>query len=290
MIYEFIKTHKNEFSIEKMAKVLGVSRSGYYEFMKRGKSSRALENERLKKKIKQIHTSSRGTYGSPRVHATMKNNGETCSRKRVAKLMRQEGLQAKMRKKWKRTINRSSQANFSKNLLNQNFEASAPNEKWVSDITYVSTREGWLYLAVVMDLFSRKIVGIGMSNTLHTDLVAKALKQALKHRNVSKGTIHHSDKGCQYTSKEFAKLASDSGIILSMSGKGNCYDNAVAESFFHTLKTEHTKFCDYKIREEARSSIFEYIEVFYNRMRLHSTIGYMSPEEFEKKMPKKAKL
>ena len=157
MIYEFIKTYKNEFSIEKMAKVLGVSRSGYYEFMKRGKSARALENERLKKKIEHIHTSSRGTYGSPRVHATMKNNGETCSRKRVAKLMRQKGLQAKMRKKWKRTINRSSQANFSKNLLNQNFEANAPNEKWVSDIIYVPTREGWLYLAVVMDQFFEKL-------------------------------------------------------------------------------------------------------------------------------------
>ena len=196
--------------------------------------------------------------------------------------MREEGIQAKMRKKWKKTTQSDEKAKFSANHLDQNFMVETPNKVWVSDITYVATQEGWLYVAVVMDLFSRKVVGLSMGSRLQTDLVTKALEQALTHRDVNKGLMHHSDRGCQYTSKEFGELAGSHGIKLSMSGTGHCYDNAVAESFFHTLKTEHTNFHDYKIREEAKNSIFEYVEVFYNRQRLHSTIGYLSPEEFEK--------
>lgn len=161
---------------------------------------------------------------------------------------------------------------------------------WVSDITYVSTQEGWLYVAIVMDLFSRKVVGLSMGDSLKTELVTKALKQAIKQREVNEGLLHHSDKGCQYTSKEFKELVDNHKIKLSMSGTGHCFDNAVAESFFHTLKTEHTNFCNYKIREEAKNSIFEYVEVFYNRKRIHSTIGYLSPEEFERRNEQRQKV
>ena len=286
MRFEFMRKYEKELSIEKMAEVLGVSRSGYYDFLKRVESIRAKENKRIKAKIKDIHEISRGVYGSPRVHAEMKKQGETCSRRRVAKLMKEEKIQAKMRKRWKKTTKVNEKAEVSINHLNQNFVTEAPDQVWVSDITYVSTQEGWLYVAIVMDLFSRKVVGLSMGDRLQTDLVTKALKQALHHREIQKELMHHSDKGCQYTSREFKELADKSGIKLSMSGKGNCYDNAVAESFFHTLKTEHTNFCKYRIREEAKSSIFEYIEVFYNRKRLHSTNGYLSPEEFEIKWKK----
>jgi transposase InsO family protein len=281
MRFEFIKDYREEFSIEKMARLLGVSRSGYYNFLDKGKSAREVEDIQLKEQIKNIHKKSRGVYGSPRVHNELKRQGKRCSRKRVAKLMREEGIQAKMRKRWKKTTCVNEKAEPSANYLNQDFTTEEPNRVWVSDITYVWTEEGWLYLAIVMDLFSRRIIGLSMGERLHTDLVSKALKQALFSRGVKEGLMHHSDRGCQYTSKEFKELSSRYGVKLSMSGAGNCYDNAVAESFFHTLKTEHTNFYKYRIREEAKSSIFEYIEVFYNRQRAHSTVGYLSPEEFE---------
>jgi putative transposase len=281
MRFEFMKKYEKELNVEKMAKVLGVSRSGYYDFLNRGESVGVKENCRLKTKIENIHKLSRETYGSPRIHAELKRQGEICSRRRVAKLMREGKIQAKMRKRWKKTTQVNEKAAASHNHLNQNFKTEAPNKVWVSDITYIATQEGWLYVAIVMDLFSRKIVGLSMGDGLKTDLVIKALSQALHHRSMPKGLMHHSDKGCQYTSREFKELAEKYGIKLSMSGKGNCYDNAVAESFFHTLKTEHTNLCKYRIREEAERSIFEYIEVFYNRKRLHSTNGYLTPEEVE---------
>lgn len=187
-----------------------------------------------------------------------------------------------MRKRGKKTTQINEKAEISINHLNQNFLTQAPDEVWVSDITYVAAEEGWLYVAIVMDLFPMKVVGLSMGDRLQADLVTKTLKQALNRRAIKKGLLHHSDKGCQYTSREFRELTERYGIKLSMSGKGNCYDNAVAESFFHTLETEHTNFFKYRSREEAKSSIFEYIEVFYNRKRLHSTNGYRSPEEFER--------
>ena len=187
-----------------------------------------------------------------------------------------------MRKKWKITTQPSKKTvTIAPNHLDQHFIVEEPNKVWVSDITYVATQEGWLYVAVVLDLFSRKVVGLSMGDRLHTDLIMKALKQALWHRRIRDGLMHHSDRGCQYTSKDFQEMTGRHGIKLSMSAKGRCYDNAVAESFFHTLKTEHTDLCKYRIREEAKVSIFEYIEVFYNRQRMHSTLGYASPEEFE---------
>lgn len=281
-----MKEYQEEFSIEKMVKVLSVSRSGFYNFLRQKKSNRELENKRLKEKIKSIHEKSRRIYGSPRIHAKLKSQGENCSRKRVAKLMKEEGVQAKMRKKWKKTTIVDVRATSSANLLDQNFKVEEPNKVWVSDITYIETKEGWLYVAIVMDLFSRKIVGLNMDDSLKTALVTKALQQALLRQGITKGLMHHSDRGSQYTSQEFKELTERYGIQLSMSGKGNCYDNAVAESFFHTLKTEHTNFCKYRIKEEAKNSIFEYIEVFYNCQRIHSTTGYQTPAAFEERWKK----
>ncbi len=276
-----MKKHEKEFNIEKMANILNVSRSGYYDYLIRGKSTRSAKNERLKEKIKALHVKSRKVYGSPRIHAELKKEGEKVSRKRIARLMREEGIQAKMRKKWKKTTVVDARQEASPNYLNQNFMVEEPNKVWVSDITYVATQEGWLYVATVMDLFSRKIVGLSMGDRLQTELISRALKQAILHRGIIDGLMHHSDRGSQYTSREFKELTESYGIKLSMSGKGHCYDNAVAESFFHTLKTEHTNFYKYRIREEAKNSIFEYIEIFYNRQRAHSTVGYLTPEEFE---------
>ena len=278
-----MKAHSKEFKIEKMADVLGVSRGGYYEFIERKPSKRALENEVLVKEIKKTHKNSRGLYGSPRLHAELRKQGQKCSRKRVSKLMKQEKIQARMRKKWKKTTQPSKKAmEIAPNHLDQQFTVNEPNKVWVSDITYVWTAEGWLYVAVVLDLFSRRVVGLSMGDRLETELVTRALKQALYRRLINSELMHHSDRGCQYTSKEFRDLTLSHGIRLSMSAKGHCYDNAVAESFFHTMKTEHIYLTHYRTREEAKTSIFEYIEVFYNRLRLHSTLGYMSPLEFEK--------
>lgn len=277
-----MQAHAKEFPIEKMAKILNVSRCGYYEFLSRKASKRTLDNEALMEEIRIAYKKGRGLYGSPRVHAELKRNGKKCSRKRVAKLMQNEKIQAKMRKRWKVTTQPSKKAvEIVPNHLEQRFAAEAPNKVWVSDITYVQTEEGWLYVASVMDLFSRKIVGLNMGDRLETKLVTGALKQALYRRMPKEGLMHHSDRGSQYTSAEFKELTQMHGIRLSMSAKGHCYDNAVAESFFHTLKTEETHLKRYRTREEAKLGIFEYVEVFYNRERLHSTIGYVSPEGFE---------
>lgn len=261
--------------------MFNVSRHGYYRFIKSEPCKRSKENEELLVKIKDIHAKSRATYGSPRVHAVLKREGESCSRKRVASLMKQNQLQAKMKKRFKKTTIVNPKAVAAPNLLNQHFIAEQANQRWVADITYVATAEGWLYVAAVLDLFSRKIVGLAMGERMTDDLVIAALEQALLHRKPQPGLMHHSDKGSQYTSRDFQHLLKLHQIVVSMSGTGNCYDNAAMESFFHTLKTEHVYFEHYLTREQAKSSIFEYIEVFYNRQRLHSTLGYYSPAEFE---------
>lgn len=283
MKYQFMQQHEQEFSLQRMSHVFNVSRSGYYRFIKAELSNRAKENMRLLTKIKAIHADSRRTYGSPRVHAELGHQGETCSRKRVARLMKQIGLQAKMRKRYKHTTRANPKAKAAPNLLQQDFTAKTPNTRWVTDITYVATAEGWLYVAAVLDLFSRRIVGLAMSERMTVDLVLNALNQAVIHRNPAEGLTHHSDKGSQYTSKDFQKQLAMYCMVVSMSGTGNCYDNSAMESFFHTLKTEHTYFEHYDTREQAKKSIFEYVEVFYNRKRLHSTLGYCSPVVFEKK-------
>lgn len=290
MKYEFMIQHENEFSIERMSKMLNMSRSSYYKFINAKSSSREQENERLLMKIKTIHKDSRSTYGSPRIHAELREDGETCSRKRVAKIMKKEGIAAKMKKRFKVTTKANPKAIPAPNLLQQNFTAEKPNARWVADFTYVATREGWLYVATVLDLFSRRIVGLSMSERMTADLVTQALQQALTHRRPPINLIHHSDRGSQYTSSNFQNLLKKYNIISSMSGVGNCYDNAAQESFYHTLKTEHVYFEFYKTREEAKQSIFEYIEVFYNRKRRHSTLGYVSPVTFENAWQKKVEI
>lgn len=282
MKYQFMQAHQQEFSLKKMSDVLRVSRSGYYRFTTATPSKRAVENQRLVAQIKAVHESSRHTYGSPRIHAELKTQGECCSRKRVAQLMRINGLQSKMTKRFKTTTQSNPKAVAAPNLLAQDFTAQAPDTRWVTDITYVSTEEGWLYVAAVLDLFSRAIVGLSTSDRMTTELVLNALNQAVLHRQPQSGLMHHSDKGCQYTSQLFQQQLLAYGMVVSMSGTGNCFDNAAMESFFHTLKTEHIYFEHYATREQAERSIFEWIEVFYNRKRRHSTIDYLSPTAFEK--------
>ncbi len=274
-----MKNHAKTFPIEMMAKVLQVSRSSYYIPQK--PSKRSLENQEIVKKIKEVYKESRDTYGSPRIHKALKKKGIKCSKPRVARLMKKSQICAKMTKAWKRTTKQKQGAVVAPNHLDQNFKVDVPNKAWVSDITYVPTEEGWLYVSISLDLFSRKIVGLGMGDSLETSLVLKTLDQAFIHRKPGLGLLHHSDRGCQYTSSAFKTLMEKHQILLSMSGTGYCYDNAVAESFFHTLKTEHTNFYKYRTREEAMNSIFEYVEVFYNRERLHSTLGYISPADYE---------
>jgi putative transposase len=282
MKYDFMQSHAKEFSIERMSCVFEVSRAGYYQFIKGTVSNRKQEDNRLLEQIKVVYKESRETYGSPRIHAELRELGEACSRKRVSKIMRQAGIMAKMKKRFKVTTRANPKAMPAPNVLQQDFMAEKPNQRWVADFTYVSTQEGWLYVATVLDLFSRRIIGLAMSERMTDELVISALQQALTHRRPPEGIIHHSDRGSQYTSHDFQALLKKHHITASMSGTGNCYDNAAMESFYHTLKTEHVHFENYKTREEAKQSIFEYVEVFYNRKRRHSTLGYSSPMMFEK--------
>lgn len=276
-------TYKEDWPIKDMTKMLGVTRSGYYKYSKRRPSKWEKENSILLEIILNIFEKSHQTYGSPRVQAELKAQGLSCSRKRVARIMQKAGLAAKMRQSFRRTTRVDGRRKAAPNLLEQDFSAAMPNQKWVADITYVKTLEGWLYVSIILDLFSRKVIGLAMGATLQTGLVLQTLHQALQRRKPKNDLQHHSDRGCQYTSEIFQKLLEENNITCSMSGTGNCYDNAVAESFFHTLKTECVNFEDYETREQAKQSIFEYIEVFYNNQRRHSTLGYCSPAEFERR-------
>lgn len=282
MTYSFIHKHRFLFRVEKMCQVLDVSRSGYYAWVKRPKSKRKKLNEELLARIKHIHKVSRETYGSPRITHALKNEGIKCGRNRVAKLMKENDIKAKTKRKFKATTNSKHDYPVAPNVLNRNFTATKPNQLWVADITYIPTDEGWLYLAAIVDLFQRKVVGWAMDSTMTKQLCIDALKQAIGRQHPSPGLIHHSDRGVQYASKEYQKVLKKHGFIASMSRKGNCYDNACMESFFGTLKTELIYFTRFKTRAQARLAIFEYIEVFYNRIRLHSKLGYKSPIDFEK--------
>jgi transposase InsO family protein len=235
MKYSFMQRHQSEFHIERMSQVLEVSSSGYYRFVRSKPSQRSQENERLLVKIKTIHEASRQTYGSPRVRAELCEAGETCSRKRVSKLMKCSGLAEKIKRRFKVTTRANPKAAVAPNLLQQDFTAEKPNQRWVSDFTYVATQEGWLYVATVLDLFSRCIIGLSMSERMTENLVISALEQALLHRQPAGDLTHHSDRGSQYTSKNFRALLTKHQIKASMSGTGNCYDNAAMESFYHTL-------------------------------------------------------
>jgi transposase InsO family protein len=283
MKYQFIENHRSAFAAEKMCLALKISKSGYYAWRVRSKSTRNLANEKLDHHIRIIYEQSKGTYGSPRITEELNKQEIACSENRVAARMRKNNIKAKTKKRFKVTTHSKHNHPIAENLLNQDFTAQRPDQVWASDITYLWTREGWLYLSVILDLFSRKIVGWSMSHRLGQELVLNAFQQALWRRKPGPGIIFHSDRGVQYACTAFRNLLKDQKFIQSMSGKGNCYDNAVVESFFHTLKTELVYFETYFTREDARNSIFEYIETHYNRFRMHSTLNYCSPVQFEQR-------
>jgi len=266
--------------------VLEVSTSGFYAWLKRTPSKRQIEDESLLKHIEVIFKASRHTYGSPRIHDALKDQGHHVSEKRVARLMQDNGLAVLPRRGWRCATTQADPSHgVVSNALDRDFSASAVNEKWVTDVTFIPTDEGWLYLASMIDLYNREVVGWSMSDSNDTDLTLKALDMALQSRNPPKGLLQHSDRGSNYTSKEYRLALSKQGIDVSMSRRGNCWDNAVAESFFATLKKELVHRTRFTTRREAAAAIFEYIEVFYNRIRKHSKLGYSSPAEFRKVNP-----
>lgn len=267
-----------------MCHILCVSSSGYYDWSKRPKASLTNANEQLLEIIKDIHVGHRQTYGYRRVYHQLRGENILCSQNRIQRLMKINGIKARRPKVYKVTTNSNHKLPIAPNKLARNFEAVRPNQAWVSDITYIKTRQGWLYLATTLDLFSRKIVGWAMDDNMESQLIERALNMAIWQRKPPRdGTLlHHSDQGVQYASNSFQKILKDHKITCSMSRKGNCWDNAVAESFFRTLKTELTYFTKFQTRDHARQSIFQYIEGFYNQHRLHSTLGYKSPMQFER--------
>lgn len=271
-----MEINRSEFRVVKMAEVLGVSKSGFYAYLNRPKSNREIENEQLLEKIKAVHKRSHGIYGYPRITKELENDGAP-SKNRVHRLMKKNDIKSKTVKKYKATTNSNHKFPVADNLLNREFTAEKPNQKWVSDITYVATDEGWLYLAGVMDLHGRPIVGFAMDDHMRKSLVIKALNQAIGRTGAKDGLLIHSDRGVQYASEEYQDILKKNGFICSMSRKGNCYDNAPMESFWGKLKQEWLYGRRFKTRLEAKLAIFEYIEVFYNRQRTHSTIGYRVP-------------
>jgi putative transposase len=282
VIFRFIAAEKAEHSIATLCRVLGVSRSGFHAWASRERSTRAREDERLLGRIRAIHKANREVYGSPRIHAELVlGEGERIGRKRVERLMRQAGISGLRRTKRGRTTIRVPGVRVCDDLVDRAFLAAAPNRLWVADITYLRTWEGWLYLVAVQDVFSRRIVGWAMADHMRTELVIDALQMALQRRRPAPGLIWHSDQGSQFVSLAFGQQARAAGIAQSMGSKGDCFDNAVAESFFATLKKELVHGRAWPTKAELRGEVFEYIEIFFNRRRRHSTLGFLSPAQFE---------
>jgi putative transposase len=282
VIFRFIAAERADHSIKTMCRVLGVSRSGFHAWAKRDLSARALEDERLTGRIREIHRLNRKVYGSPRIHAELRMaEGVRVGRKRVERLMRQAGISGMVRRKRGRTTISVPGVRVCEDLVDRAFLARAPNRLWVADITYLRTWEGWLYLVAVQDLYSRRIVGWSMADHMRAELVTDALQMALAQRRPAPGLIWHSDQGSQFVSLAFGQQARAAGIAQSMGSRGDCFDNAVAESFFATLKKELVHGRSWPTKAELRSEAFEYIEVFYNRRRRHSTLGFLSPAQFE---------
>ena len=277
-----MREHRVEFRVWLMCRVLEVSRSGYYAWLVRPESERSCRNRTLLSEIRLVHHRSRRTYGSPRVTEELRESGLWCGEHRVAHLMRRHGIKAKTVRKFRVTTNSKHAFPVAPNLLARQFTVSRPNAVWVSDITYIWTAEGWLYLAGVMDLYSRRIVGWAMSPRIDGALTLAALRQALTQRQPPAGLVHHSDRGKQYAASDYQMLLRKHGAVCSMSRKGDCWDNAPMESFFGTLKQELVYQEQFATRDEAKAKIFEYIEVFYNRQRRHSSAGSHSPVEFER--------
>ena len=282
MKYAYINKESSHHNTRLLCDVLGVSRSGYYAWKDRKPSQRERTNQTLIGKIRRLHERHKQRYGSPRMHAALVRNGEQASKGRVERLMRQHHIMARRSKRHKRVYIQREQQKASANVLSRNFSAPEPDCKWVSDITFIPTREGFLYLAIVLDIFSRAIVGWAMSHRINGDLVLDALDMAIERRRPPKGVMVHSDQGSQYTAEVYREKLNENDMVCSMSRKGECHDNAVAESFFHTLKEELVNDESYMTRQQAKQSIFKYIELYYNRQRLHSYLGYEAPMTYER--------
>jgi transposase InsO family protein len=284
MSFRFIEDHRKTYPIRLMCVVLEVSPAGYYAWRERPVSERTTSSAELLAEIRQVHQESSGRYGSPRVHAALRAQGRSASRGRIERLMQRHGIRAIMASRRRvRTTDSRHDLPIAPNLIGRDFTAEAPNRVWLADITYIPTAEGWLYLAAVMDMFSRKIVGWAMRDHMQVELPSAALAMAITQQRPQHGLIHHSDRGVQYASRAYRDALTGAGITASMSRKADCYDNAPMESFFHTLKTELVHHRDYNTRAEAQRDIFAFIEGFYNRTRLHSAIGYIAPIEMELK-------
>lgn len=286
MKFAFILAEKANYPVALSCRLLGVSRSGFYAWRNRLPSQRERRDRRLQAEIAAIHKGSQATYGSPRIHRALRERHKLVSRKRVARLMREAGLEGVPRRRFRRTTDSSHTQPVAPNVLDRQFEATRPNQAWVGDITYVRTWEGWLYLSVLVDLFSRRVVGWAVADHLGTGLVERALDKALGLRRPEAGLVHHSDRGCQYASARYRAKLAKRGICCSMSRRGNCWDNAVAESFFGTLKTELIHRHSWPTRRAAAAAIGEYIELFYNSHRLHSSLDFLSPADYEAKWQK----
>lgn len=282
MRYTVIEQHRGQYSVRRMCRVLKVSPSGYYAWCSRPESTRAREDRRLRVKVREIFQQSGRSYGSPRIAAELQAQGESCGKNRVARLMREEGLVARKPRRYKTTTDSAHAWPVAPNLLDQKFTVQTPDTVWLGDITYLPTDEGWLYLAALLDLCSRRVVGWATSDRVDSDLTLRALRQALDQRQPGPGLLHHSDRGSQYACSEYRERLETLGVEVSMSRKGNCFDNAPMESFYSTLKTEWLRDRRFATRAQARSSLFDYLELFYNRRRRHSSLGYRSPAEYEK--------
>ncbi len=281
MRFRFIEDHRAVFVVRVTCAVLEVSASGYHAWRRRAESARARGNRALVDAIRRIHADSRRSYGSPRVHATLQAEGSRVGRNRVARLMRRHGIRARCRRRFRTTTDSNHAFPLAPNLLARQFTAAAPNQVWLADITYVPTEEGWLYLAVVLDLFARKVVGWAMASTMPQELTLAALRMAINNRRPDPGLLHHADRGSQYAAHDYRRLLDEHGMICSMSRKGDCWDNAPMESFFGSLKTELEDDRPFPTRQAARTALFGFIEGFYNRQRLHSAIGYVTPNRKE---------
>jgi len=284
MKYQFIAKYQQDYPVKTQCRVLEVWVSGYYAWRSRPQSRRKQEDALIAEQVCQVFAANREVYGSPRIHAELKEQGWRCGRKRVARLMREQGLCAHRRMHRTRTTKSEPGARIAPNLLNQDFTAAHPNEKWTGDITAIWTYEGWLYLAVVLDLFSRRVVGWAMAASQDETLIETAFRMAHLGRCSPAGLLFHSDRGSQYTSDAYRAVLTGMSVTVSMSRTGNCYDNAVTESFFGTLKGECVERISFQTRREARQTIFEYVECFYNRVRRHSSLGYVSPVAYEQVM------
>lgn len=281
-----MREHRSQLDLGRLCRIAGVSRSGYYEYLSREESLRSRENRRLSVRIGAIYHEHRQVYGALRIWRELAAQGHACGKHRVARLMKAAGLRSVHRRRYRpQTTNSKHGWAIADNLIRQDFSAKAPNQKWGCDISYIPTGEGWLYLAIVMDFYSRKIVGYALGDSLQASLCGEALKQACLRRNPPAELIHHSDRGVQYASSEYRKILEEHRLIPSMSRKGNCYDNAMVESFFHTLKVELIHRKTYASRQEAANDIQNYIQGFYNSIRRHSSIDYLSPNLYEKLKP-----